>query len=399
MARRFIPAGVEDITPQWLNLALTESGILDDNLVRSVRVEPIGEEQGYMGILARLFLEYDRPDEAVPATMIVKMPTREWKNKITGELFLNYERENRMYEEILPGLPLRTPRCYYADMDPGISERTVNFCYLMYEKLPRGLLNLYLGLFVLVALMKKRRYVLLIEDFGDLDAVNQLDGCCFEDARQVMKPLGLAQAAYWGSPQVDRFWLKHHSEISNLMGLLYERGLPVVSRNFPDMISDREREVFDWLARYNKRVDDYVAARPATLVHSDFRLDNVFFDRARGEIAVVDWQTCYRGLGVTDPAYFCLHGGESAFTPDQARELIEAYHQGLVEGGVSEYTLEDCLSDYQYGLLIAIRYVMIIFGALELDNDPNAQKLAVLWLDRMRPLVESVDTGALFNSV
>ena len=166
MARRFIPKGLEDITPDWLTQALTRSGVLQNASVRGLKIDTVGSEQGYMGVLARLSVEYDPPEAAAPATMIVKFPTKQLKNKITGEIFLNYERENRLYEETLPKLPLRTPRCYFSDMDSGVSEGFVNFTYSMYEKLPKALLNLYLGFFALLTLVQKRRYILLLEDFG-----------------------------------------------------------------------------------------------------------------------------------------------------------------------------------------------------------------------------------------
>ncbi len=396
MAKPFIPRSVEEITPDWLTTALTGSGALKDATVRTIKTEPIGSEQGYMGILARLFVEYDSPSETAPSTLIVKMPTQEVKNKITGEIFLHFERENRVYEQVLDKLPLRTPRCYFSAMDSGVGERMINLSYFFYNKLSKGLLNLFLGLFAIYTLMQKRRYILLLEDFGDLEYIDQRDGCSFEDAKLVVKSLGAAQAVFWENPQIEQYWLKPHAEISGLMRLLYERGLPVVRRNFGEQMNRKENEIFDWLLENNDRVDDYIRTRPTTFVHSDYRIDNIFFDREKGEIAVIDWQTGYRGLGVADPAYFCLHGGSGPFTPDQMEELMGFYHQGLVEGGVSGYSLEDCLSDYKYGLMVAIRYVMIILGALEIDNDPNAKALLELWLHRMRPIVESIDTTDYF---
>jgi hypothetical protein len=52
MAKRLIPISIEEITPDWLTAALVESGVLKNNSVRSVKSGPIGDEQGYMGILA-----------------------------------------------------------------------------------------------------------------------------------------------------------------------------------------------------------------------------------------------------------------------------------------------------------------------------------------------------------
>jgi hypothetical protein len=37
--------------------------------------------------------------------------------------FWNYERENRLYKEILPQLSMRTPLCFYSNFDRGKGEK------------------------------------------------------------------------------------------------------------------------------------------------------------------------------------------------------------------------------------------------------------------------------------
>lgn len=395
MAKKIIPKNIEEITTEWLSQALTESGVLNGNSVSSVKSDTIGE-QGYMGILARLHLEYEQPDDSLPATMIAKMPTEEPKNKVTGEIFLNYERENLLYEQFLDKLPVRTPRCYYSDMDPGVGERTINFAYWIWEKMPIWVTNLHLVFSAVLSMIMKRRYLLLLEDFADLDYCDQRDGCSFEDAKLVLHSLGKSQATYWENPAVDQYWLKAHAEIGTLIGLLYARGLPVIERNFKDQLTAKEKEVFKWLLDNNIQLNNYVATRPTTLVHSDFRIDNIFFDREKNEIAIIDWQTAYRGLGIADLGYFCLGSGSEPFTPEQVDELVTIYHQGLVEGGVDHYSLGDCQSDYKYGFFVGLRYVLIILGTLEIDNDPDIRNLVSIWLDRMRPLITDFDLTQMF---
>ena len=390
MAKKIIPKNIEEITPEWLSQALTESGVLNGNSVSSVKSDTIGE-QGYMGILARLHLEYEQPDDSLPATMIAKMPTEEAKNKITGELFLNFERENRLYEDYLDKLPVRTPRCYFSNMDPGFSERTINFSYLVWDKMPKWVINIQLGISAIWVLLKKRRYILLLEDFAELDYCDQRDGCSFDDAKLVMKSLGQSQATYWENSAIDQYWLKAHAEIGSLMGLLYERGLPVIERNFEEKLSPKDKEVFKWLVDNNDQMDNYILTRPTTLVHSDFRIDNIFFDREKNEVAVIDWQTAYQGLGIADLGYFTLGSGSEPFTPEQVEELVTIYHQGLLDGGVQDYSLSDCQLDYKYGFFVGLRYILIILGALEIDNDPDIKNLVGLWIDRMKPLIEDFD--------
>ena len=133
MEKKIIPATIEEITPEWLTLALSKSGLLNGNAVRQVDCKIIGEGQGYVGTLARLSIEYDQPDEELPSSMIAKIPTQEPKSKMIMEAFWNYERENRLYEEILNQIPVKTPHCYYSEFDVGKGEKWMNKAYGRYN--------------------------------------------------------------------------------------------------------------------------------------------------------------------------------------------------------------------------------------------------------------------------
>jgi hypothetical protein len=120
---RIIPGTIEEITTEWLTGALTKSGVLKNNSIRTLSRNIMGEGMGYAGTLARLSIEYEQPDDTLPSTMIAKIPTQVSKSKMLHEALWNYERENHVYEEILPHLPLRTPKCYYSDFDRGKGEK------------------------------------------------------------------------------------------------------------------------------------------------------------------------------------------------------------------------------------------------------------------------------------
>ena len=137
MEKHLIPTSVEEITPDWLTGALTRSGVLSGTAVRSVKTRIIGDDVGYMGILAQLSMEYDRPDDRLPSTMVAKIPTQVPKNKMIMEAFWNFERENRLYQDILHQLPLRTPKCYYSDFDQGRGAAWMDTAYGRYGE-PRG---------------------------------------------------------------------------------------------------------------------------------------------------------------------------------------------------------------------------------------------------------------------
>jgi hypothetical protein len=398
MTAASIPRAIEDITPEWLTGALTGSGILRFNSVRTITSSIIGADQGYMSTLARLTIEYDQADASLPSTMVAKIPTREKKNRMIMEAFWNFEREHRMYEEILEELPLRTPRCYFSDYDPGWDEKKVSRVYRLYGKLPKGLVGLYLMYVGSKNLSLQRRYILLLEDLGRLEQIDQRNGCSFEDAEMCIKPLGLAHAAFWESPRLKKSWLKDHADFSNTMGFISSRWKNVIDKLESIKLGPKEEAVFEWLHQNNNKLDSYAKQRPHTLIHTDYRLDNLFFDRGKNEIAVIDWQAACPGLGLFDPCFFILFNGSGPFTPEEANALIGVYHKGLVEGGLKGYGLDECMADYPYGLLLALRYMLIIIGGVEVQKDPRATHMLGHWIDRMKPLVESIDLSSLLGN-
>jgi hypothetical protein len=392
---RIIPGTIEEITTEWLTGALTKSGVLKNNSIRTLSRNIMGEGMGYAGTLARLSIEYEQPDDTLPSTMIAKIPTQVSKSKMLHEALWNYERENHVYEEILPHLPLRTPKCYYSDFDRGKGEKWMNKVYRRYASLPQSLVGLYFIYAAFRNLRMKRRYILLLEDISNLEQITQLEGCSFEDAKMVMKPLGIAQASLWESPQLGKYWLKDHSDFSRLVSFMSTRWQPVIKKTYPGKISPKMQTVFDWLKKNNSQLDVYAKTRPHTLIHTDYRLDNLFFDRKKNEIVVLDWQSCSPGMGVFDPCFFLVNNCRSPLSQEQAEELITIYHQGLVEGGVTHYSLDECRSDYSFGLLLAVRLWLIIIGGIEVEKDPNAIQLLGVLLDRMKPVIEGIDLTAI----
>ncbi|PYV29185.1 MAG: hypothetical protein DMG22_23655, partial [Acidobacteria bacterium] len=68
---------------------------------------------------------------------------------------------------------------------------------------------------------------------------------------------------------------------------------------------------------------DRLTLPPRTIIHGDYRLDNLFFGQAGGvdTLAAIDWQISARGRGVFDVAYFIA--GSLPFKEREARDVAE----------------------------------------------------------------------------
>ena len=75
---------------------------------------------------------------------------------------------------------------------------------------------------------------------------------------------------------------------------------------FSDVLTDELRDAKIKYLRGLPGVQDWMNREPRTLVHGDFRLDNLFFKKSgpKIEVACCDFQAPVRGKGIQDVAYF-----------------------------------------------------------------------------------------------
>ncbi|HEY9558846.1 MAG TPA: phosphotransferase, partial [Acidimicrobiales bacterium] len=90
---------------------------------------------------------------------------------------------------------------------------------------------------------------------------------------------------------------------------------------------------------------------PFSLVHGDYRLDNLLFPAAGDGVVAVDWQTAAIGPPLRDVAYLLGTSLEPADRRTHEEAIVAGYHAGLVAAGVTGYSAERCWDDYRLGLL------------------------------------------------
>jgi Phosphotransferase enzyme family len=317
------------LTPQWLSDALASTGVLDGTRVSEVRIAPVGT--GQMCDSVRLTLTFDGPAPA-PPTIIAKLPAADESSRQTALALRNYEIEVRFYQVLAPVLPIRTPRILYADIDVATA-----------------------------------RFVLLMEDLAPARAGDQLAGCTVEEATLALDELVKLHAPRWGDPGLAELeWLHRDPDASR--GFLLEL-LPVWWSGFRERYAGRlGPEVHAAGDPLFARLEGFFPApdQPLTVVHGDYRLDNLLFGGGEGTvpIAVVDWQTCAHGPALSDVAYFIGAG----LLPDDRRRhedaLVRRYHERLLAAGVQGYGWDDCWTDYRRGtwagLIMAIAASMLV---------------------------------------
>ena len=121
---------------------------------------------------------------------------------------------------------------------------------------------------------------------------------------------------------------------------------------FGEVIKPELRDFVDNYAAMRPQILDDLAAMPHTLVHFDFRADNLFFD-TDGSIVVIDWQAISQGGGVADVGYFVSQNLSTDDRRAHEPELLHAYHDALVANGVSDYSYDQLSPTTGSGSVVA----------------------------------------------
>ena len=346
MALLSIPNTPDDITPQWLTEALCSTGTLPNAVVTSLCIETIAELT-CAGQLARLHLNFSQSQSTLPGRLVVKLHAPDEPLRAKTRPFTPDKREILFYQQLANATHLRTPHCYYSAMS-----------------------------------VADGKYVRILEDLAPAKVGNQIKGSTMEETALALRAIAGFHAHWWQSEKLEGFdWLA---------------GLPTDSDSINPWILDQYRNAFpifvskvgvlltDAAKAFGEQLPEKLTNKsqfrkpPRTLVHGDFRLENVFFGASLGKsgFAVIDWQDISRGEGVWDVAWFI--GGCLQVTPNrqvEEQQLLKIYHETLKANGVNGYTFEACWEDYRLAMSRYFVQAVLMVASLNPENDRD-NKLA-----------------------
>lgn len=326
-----------DITPAWMTDVLRAGG--SDAEVTGVRFEPVGT--GQTAVSYRFHLDYAGTaggpagssgdgSGAGPASVVVKMAAG--APDIRRRLRNGFRNEVGFYSHFAPRALIRMPRCWSAGLSPDST------CF-----------------------------TLVLEDASPARAGDQLRGCTPAQAVAAVRELAGLHAPFWndeGRPESTPWLVRQSDTALGFLGTAVTGAADVFVDRYRERLGSRDA---DTLLRAAALVAGWGSHLPSrrSLLHGDFRLDNLLFSGASdatgsgahglaaggAEVLTIDWQTLEVGFPGRDLAYF----GSTALAPAERRAheraLVAAYHQRLVEHGVGDYSADDCFDDYRRGML------------------------------------------------
>jgi aminoglycoside phosphotransferase (APT) family kinase protein len=121
---------------------------------------------------------------------------------------------------------------------------------------------------------------------------------------------------------------------------------------------------------------DRFAAMPHTIVHFDYRLDNLFFGGDVGPgVTMIDFQASTKGGGAYDVGYFLSQNLRTEVRREHEDDLLRTYHDVLVADGVDGYPLDRLREDYRVGVLYG--WIIPVYAVGTLDS--SSERALALW--------------------
>lgn len=348
----------DDVTPEWLTDALVGSGRVPAG-ARVTLAEPTVIGRGKVGQNVRFVLTWaDVPDGVeAPPSVVAKFASDDPTSRQTGLMTGTYVREVAFYQEVADRVTMSIPVCHVAELDQSSGA-----------------------------------FVLLFDDITPADTGDQVAGCTVDDAALAMEQLACLHADFWGDTSLEGgTWLVRRSVQAAALAGMYQALQGMFLERYGPRLSATAAEVVE---RFGPLVERWTATdhEPLTLLHGDYRLENMLFGRGAGvpPLTVVDWQTPNIGAGPSDAAYFLGGGLDVDLRRGHERELLEVYRGGLASRGV-DIGADDCWDSYRRNTVAGVH--MTVVASVLVGEDEHGREMFLAMIERAAS--HATDLGTL----
>ena len=322
-----LPTDPTVIDATWLTVMLNNAGV--DATVTQFSTQSIGT--GQVGENIRFSLE---GSGNLPATLVGKFPSPDPVSRQTGINMQNYRREVHFYEKLQAKVNIQTPFVYHTDFHNDTHD-----------------------------------FVVMMEDLAPGVQGDQLAGCNIESACLAMQQLAHLHGPVWGDNSLMHELITSRTNDPGSIKDLYDAVSPGFLARYSDRLTEAEKNMVQSIGEnlipYTVNYDG-----PQTLIHVDYRLDNMMFGGPY-PLAVVDWQSLAYGCGLNDASYFVGTSIEASQREENDKYLLGQYYDTLKTYDI-DLSWDECWKYYCHnapaGLIMAVIASMIV-GETPRGND------------------------------
>ncbi len=355
MVRLKIPKSEKDISLEWMQQALEAGGLPQDLALIEANTRKIGSQMGYTALNYRCNLTYS---DLSSDSVIVKAPSSIAKTVRICEWLHLYKRECFFYQNIAPTVQIQTPALLFAQIDD------------------------------------LKSFVIVMEDLGHLRSVDQIEGASEEQARKVIQTVAAFHGMFWNKIDLPQLSPLHETrKVPNVsLQFFYMLNLANAFKRFGVFFST---ELVEFTEQLGMRLSEFINTldpNPKTLVHGDYRLDNMFFcAKGSNDLYVIDWQGLSFSCGLQDVAYFLSFNVTTKLRRKIERELVREYHDILCKSGkLNNFSFEECWRIYRQYILLSYAFLVVVAGGLKL-NGPRSTSLVKTAIDRLYAAIQDLD--------
>ena len=363
MTGETFPRTVAEITPAWLTGALDRSGALAGGRVAKVTAEPLGIGLGFMSAMQRLTLDYDSQAPDAPRRLIAKLAPLDPGARQIDLVFKFYEKETGFYRVLQKDSPIRTPHAYHVEFDP-----------------------------------ESHDFILLMEDLSPARLGDHLVGMSPADAGLALDAAAAFHGRWWNSPRLAEMpWLLEiNSPQMKALQAVYQQCWPAVVDFLGDGMPAAMKRTGEKLATRIEAMMDLAADMPRTIMHGDYRADNMFFDigAAQEPFAIADWQVMLQGPAAFDLAYMLAGSLKTDIRRQAQDDLVRRHHAGLVKARVGDYSLAQLQADYRTCATLGWCWPVVAIGSLDMANERGVAVFRA-WAERAMATVLDLDGDAV----
>ncbi len=319
MSTQGLPLVADELTIDWLQTALKEQ--LGDAKLSGFEPNIIGVGEGFMGQLARVSLKYEGNANGAPTSIIAKFAaTRQETRDMAADQNL-YQREIGFYRDIGNNVGVPIADCYYLEYQEDTNQ-----------------------------------FVLLLEDLAPGEPSDQVIGTDKETSREVIEQFAKLHARWWNSKELEQYdWAKWI-----LKSMPMDQALEMLDRSIKEAEETGRFDDYPEMKRLMPHLRplfkfDPEPPYPYTLTHGDLRSDNIIKPSDQGgRFAIIDWQLSGVGEPINDIARWMVQSISIEDRKETEQELLELYHDRLVQYGVKGYSYNKLLNDYKTNLVIIL---------------------------------------------
>ena len=340
-----LPAFPEGLDAPLLQAIFAGTGALPNGVhVTDCKLTPVAGGVGMMSELIRVNLTYDGPSDTMPSSLVAKYPSRNPQNRAVAMSYNLYERETRYFRELDERTTAASPKIWLSDRQGD-------------------------------------NFLILMEDMQAYRMGDQAIGADLHDTELMIDELAKLHGAFWNRVD-DLAWVPGigHSYHADNMAALIKVGWPNMVSIFGDFLDPAIAPRGDAYIAALPALQEHMNRTPRTLLHGDFRMENVFFGTQHNHkaVAIIDWQGPLLGNCMFDVALMLGQSTRTEVRRQHERGLIERYCKKLAAAGVTGYDLAQAWQDYEFAILFCWNYTAVVSGTLD-----ASEERAFRWMSQM----------------